>query len=209
VRCRGSILLSALLFAACATAPTRRDGRAPTPAPARAGECLPLSRILVPATRTASEAALAYDGSGLAVVWAERGPRTAIHFHPVDLDGAPRGPISEVVDRDAAVSELGVSLEPPGYRVSWSEPGGRFQRLLDGRGRPRSDVGPTRVAAVPSPHRCQPGANQRLVCAGQGHDVEIPASGRVLAEVIGSERPAVIVAGEDGLRLWTVSCAVE
>ncbi|MEO6951219.1 MAG: hypothetical protein ABI321_05345 [Polyangia bacterium] len=194
--------LAAVSLGACATTHTV----APTPAPIPrivASRCRVRERALAPVSRHARLAALTSLTDGLAIVWVERADEhDALRLLVVDPLGAPRSPSAEVADRSVEVSAPSIAKDDAGYVVSWSEETGRFQRAVDGRGRPLGDVGPsTTIARVLPVEGCARKA--KLMCATAAGPLELPVNEEPLAR---APSGATVSLGNSGLRLWQLDC---
>lgn len=181
------------------TAATRPDATPRTVAP----RCRVRERGLAPVSRHPRLAALTSLADGLAIVWIERvEEHDALRLLVVDAVGAPRSPSAEVADRSTALSTPAITKAEPGYLVSWSEESGRFERAVDGRGRPRGDVGPSTAAApVPPVDGCVRGA--KLVCTTPAGPLELPPDEQPLVR---AESGATVSLGPSGLRIWQLEC---
>lgn len=189
------------LLGACATthtAPVRETARVVAP------RCRVRERALAPVSRHPRLAALATLSDGLAIVWVERvEEHDALRMLAVDPLGAPRSPSAEVADRSVTVTAPLITRTEPGFVVSWSEEGGRFERAVDGRGRPRGDVGPSVTVPVASAALgCTRG--EKLVCTTPGGPLDLPADEQPLVR---AESGATVTLGASGLRLWQLDCS--
>ena len=120
----------------------------------------------------------------------------------VDSGGVPRSPSAEVADRGGALSGPAVVRAEQGYVVSWGEGESRFERIVDGRGRPLGDVTASSTAQpAPSVDGCTRGT--KLVCATPRGPLEIPPDEQALSR---AESGATVSLGASGLRLWLLDC---